>query len=150
MKLIDGDKLEKHLDYLIQKEEQFAKKCSQSPNNEFERQRRYCFEANALAYGLCKNVMDYYLVADTQVMSQWISVKDRFPEKDGNYLCYLECGAVCEAAFDSTIASNGEEFPFGEWVGVYNSDTLGFTDSYWEEYDAITHWMPLPEPPNKT
>lgn len=66
MKLIDGDKLEKHLDYLIQKDEQFAKECSQSPNNEFERQRRYCFEANALAYGLCKNVMNYYLVADVQ------------------------------------------------------------------------------------
>lgn len=80
-------------------------------------------------------------------MNEWISVKDRLPEKDGNYLCYLECGAVCEAAFDSTIASEGEEFPFGEWVGVYNSDTLGFTDSYWEEYDAITHWMPLPDPP---
>lgn len=80
-------------------------------------------------------------------MNEWISVKDRLPEKDGNYLCYLECGAVCEAAFDSTIASEGEEFPFGEWVAVYNSDTLGFTDSYWEEYDAITHWMPLPEPP---
>ena len=82
-----------------------------------------------------------------KTVNQWISVKDRLPEKDGNYLCYLECGAVCEAAFDSTIASEGEEFPFGEWVGVYNSDTLGFTDSYWAEYDAITHWMPLPESP---
>ena len=84
--------------------------------------------------------------ADVQPV-KWISIKDRLPEKDGNYLCYLECGAVCEAAFDSTIASKGEEFPFGEWVGVYNSDTRDFTDRYWEEYDAITHWMPLPEPP---
>ena len=71
----------------------------------------------------------------------------RLPDKDGNYLCYLECGSVCQSTFDSTIASEGEEFPFGEWVGVYNSDTHGFTDSYWEEYDAITHWMPMPEPP---
>lgn len=85
--------------------------------------------------------------ADVQPSPKWISVEDRLPEKDGNYLCYLECGAVCEAAFDSTIASEGKEFPFGEWVGVYNSDTRDFTDSYWEEYDAITHWMPLPEPP---
>ena len=79
MKLIDRDKLKKHLDYLIQKEEQLAKECALSPNNEFERQRRYCFEANALAYGLCENVMDYYIVADAQVMNQWISVKDRLP-----------------------------------------------------------------------
>ena len=69
MKLIDGDKLEKHLDYLIQKEKQLAKECSLSPNNEFERQRRYCFEANALAYGLCENVMNYYSVADAQIMN---------------------------------------------------------------------------------
>lgn len=68
MKLIDGDKLERHLDYLIQKEKQFAKKCSQSPNNEFERQRRYCFEADALAYGLCKNVMDYYIIQPEDVI----------------------------------------------------------------------------------
>jgi hypothetical protein len=85
--------------------------------------------------------------ADVQPVDRWISVKDRLPDKDGNYLCYLECGAVCQSTFDSTIASEGEEFPFGEWVGVYNSDTLGFTDSYWEEHDAITHWMTLPEPP---
>jgi hypothetical protein len=70
VKLIDGDKLKKHLDYLIQKERQLAKECSLFPNNEFERQRRYCFEADALAYELCENVMNYYLVADTQVMNQ--------------------------------------------------------------------------------
>ena len=87
------------------------------------------------------NVLRNMKAAEVQPVNQWISVKDRLPEKDGNYLCYLECGAVCEATFDSTIASEGEEFPFGEWVAVYNSDTLGFT------YDAITHWMPLPEPP---
>ena len=99
------------------------------------------------AYGTAARRIDQIKPADVQPVNQWISVKDRLPEKDGNYLCYLECGAVCEATFDSTIASEGEEFPFGEWVAVYNSDTLGFTDSYWEEYDAITHWTPLPEPP---
>ena len=66
MKLVDRDKLKKHLDYLIQKEKQLAKECSLSPDNEFERQRRYCFEADALAYGLCENVMDYYIVTDAQ------------------------------------------------------------------------------------
>ena len=101
----------------------------------------------ACAYADAMDFIDAIPAADVQSVPQWINVKDRLPDKDGNYLCYLECGAVCEAAFDSTIASEGEEFPFGEWVGVYNSDTLGFTDSYWEEYDAITHWMPLPEPP---
>ena len=85
--------------------------------------------------------------ADVQPVNRWISIKERFPDKDGEYLCYLECGVVCQSIFDSTIAAEGEEFPFGEWVAVYNSDTLGYTDSYWEEHDAITHWQPLPEPP---
>lgn len=94
-------------------------------------------------------LLDDEPAADVQPAPQWISVKDRLPDKDGNYLCYLECGDVCQSVFDSTIASEGEKFPFGEWVGVYNSDTLGFADSYWEEYDAVTHWMPMPEPPKE-
>ncbi len=84
--------------------------------------------------------------ADVQPVNRWISVKDRLPDEDGAYLCYLESGIVCEANYDSTIASEGE-FPFGEWVTYYNSDTLGAEDNYWEAYDAITHWMELPESP---
>lgn len=79
----------------------------------------------------------------------WIPCSERLPDKDGDYLCFLECGDVCQATFDSTIAAEGKEFPFGEWVDVYNSDTHGFTDKCWEEYDAITHWQPLPEPPKE-
>lgn len=60
MKLIDGDRLKKHLDYLIKKDTQFAKMCE--GNDDFNRQRKYSFEANILAYELCQNVMDYYLV----------------------------------------------------------------------------------------
>lgn len=93
------------------------------------------------------NVGKWILTADVQPVNQWISVKDRLPDKDGDYLCYLECGVVCQSTFDSTIASDGEKFPFGEWIGVYDSNTLGFVDSRWEEHDAITHWMSLPEPP---
>lgn len=78
MKVIDGDKLQNHLDYLIQKEKQLAKECSLYPNNEFERQRRYCFEANALAYGLCMNIMNYYIATDIQTVKhgRWIEHHD--------------------------------------------------------------------------
>lgn len=99
MKLIDGDKLERHLDYLIRKEKQLAKDCSLSLNNEFERQRRYCFEADVLAYGLCKNVMNYYLVADTQIMNQWISVKDRLPDESCECLGVVD-GEVTEVSYN--------------------------------------------------
>ncbi len=60
-------------------------------------------------------------------MSEWISVKDRLPEIDGIYLIIKETGmgysdkvAVCEYGFK------------------YGFDRVG-----------VTHWMPLPEPPNE-
>ena len=78
----------------------------------------------------------------------WTSIDDKLPDKDGIYLCYLQCGAICQAMYDSKVAAEGQ-FPFGDWVAVYNSETRDFTDSYWEEYDAVTHWMPCPEPPKE-
>ena len=87
MKLIDGDKLKKHLDYLIKKDTQFAKMCE--GNDDFNRQRKYCFEANILAYELCQNVMDYYLVRDIQSADteNMATVSDEFIcKKCGIYL----------------------------------------------------------------
>jgi hypothetical protein len=64
---------------------------------------------------------------------EWISVEDRLPEQDGKYLVY----------------------DFGSDAGV-----IYFEAGYWLEHDAywgwtamtiqsyITHWMPLPKPPN--
>lgn len=55
--------------------------------------------------------------------SEWISVEERLPEKEGRYLVYGVIGGqplVCGAHYDK---HNG----FGD--------------------DDFTHWMPLPEPP---
>lgn len=133
MKLIDGDKLERHLDYLIQKEKQLARKCSLSTDNEFERQRRYCFEANALAYELCENVMNYYLVADTQVMSQWISVKDRLPEADYDCLVWYSC----DTAFGESKS----------WGIAHCSRCDWYTKHLHGDNIVVMYWIPLPEPP---
>ena len=68
-------------------------------------------------------------------MSEWISVKDRLPE----------IGVFC-LVFSS-------ETSIGDFVGYLESD------NYWKCYvptegrsndnDWVTHWMPLPEPPNE-
>lgn len=63
----------------------------------------------------------------------WISVKDRLPKIDGQYLVYTECGDMFNAEFDRDC---GE---FGNWHGYYHPD--------WDKYEGITHWMPLPELP---
>lgn len=54
---------------------------------------------------------------------EWISVKDRLPESEGDYLCAFDDGYVSSA-----------EWIDGEW-------------DLWVDSGKVTHWMPLPEPP---
>lgn len=54
-------------------------------------------------------------------MGEWISVKDRLPSEDGNYLVY--CGLLSVDSFSVDM----KDFVFRD--------------------GNITHWMPLPEPP---
>lgn len=88
MKVIDGDKLERHLDYLIKRDNQFAKMCD--GDDDYSRQRKYCFEVDALAYQLCKSVMDYYIATDIQPFvdtENMATVSDEFIcKKCGIYL----------------------------------------------------------------
>ena len=58
---------------------------------------------------------------------EWISVKDRLPEKQGLYL-------ICV----------GENIYIGKYSG--RNDTSQFLWSWWL-WTGATHWMLLPEPP---
>lgn len=133
MKMIDGDKLERHLDYLIKRDNQFAKMCD--GNDDYSRQRKYCFEVDALAYELCKSVMDYYLVEDVQPVNQWVSTKDRLPEKSDEYLAVVD-GVIMEVSYDPKQKG---------LICVWSTcDAEGFRPL---PDDAVTHWMPFPELP---
>ena len=66
---------------------------------------------------------------------KWISVEDRMPSKTGNVLGYID-------------ASSGES------IGLINCYICPeYENVFWETLDsedvvgAVTHWMPLPEPP---
>lgn len=62
-------------------------------------------------------------------MAEWISVKDRMPEKTGKYLiCAIENGRFARV---STA--------YGSSHGFHLNGRM----SYWK----VTHWMPLPQPP---
>ena len=56
-------------------------------------------------------------------MSEWISAKDKLPEKYGPVFAFTE---------------------YGDTDGVYF-----YSDGSWGHPDKITHWMPLPEPPKE-
>lgn len=78
-----------------------------------------------------REIVEQAPTVDAEPVRQWISVKDRLPEKNGRYLCRYEqevYGEVCRCTdfgmFDSDIGEKG-----GWLVG------------------KVTHWMTLPEPP---
>ena len=61
----------------------------------------------------------------------WINVKDRLPEENGSYLTY-----------------RGEGYSAGPRI-----DRKRFTNGVWSRKRCegkITHWMPLPEPPEES
>ena len=61
-------------------------------------------------------------------MSEWIAVKDQLPTEAGTYLiCAVEHGLLPRVS----IAKYGTHF--------YMTGRM----AYWE----VTHWMPLPNPP---
>ncbi len=62
---------------------------------------------------------------------QWISVEERLPEETGNYWVYRLTGTMMKTRFTHT------------------GYKIGYTTGYWggRLADDITHWMPLPDPP---
>ncbi len=94
-----------------------------------------------IAHGVTISKMET-VATDNNVGSKWISVKDRLPKKDGRYLVYDgDTGNYYDSYFDET------EGEFGEWQNCFDTFTLGVIDCEWNSCPNVTHWMPLPEPP---
>ena len=69
---------------------------------------------------------------------KWISVEDRLPKTEGDYLVWNEEQKKIEIRFFYRLPPNYpvEDHPeIREYFGNYS------------DYKRITHWMPLPEPP---
>ena len=67
----------------------------------------------------------YYVGYRKQSEGEWISVDERLPDRTGKYLV---------ATFDRRVS-------IGNLIDCYCDGDLSF-DNY-----KVTHWMPLPEPP---
>lgn len=65
------------------------------------------------------------------VRGEWISVTERHPEETGMYIV---------TAFDG----HAKRVTFVNWQKRNRMWQLNGARSYWR----VTHWMPLPEPPN--
>ena len=80
------------------------------------------------------------LISDIRMMSptltppnEWVSVEEKLPEQDGSYLVVTGRGAITTARFYAARK---------------------FRDGYhrkysWQANRSVTHWMPLPAPPDR-
>ena len=81
-----------------------------------------------------------YLISNGVTVQEWISVDDRLPEEDDNYIvtaCDEGCSAG-EGIWYSTVVVVAEYYK-GSWT-------------WYDEYSLegiVTHWMPMPEPPEE-
>ena len=86
------------------------------------------------------------LLENGVTVQEWISAKDRLPEKKGAFLVYVKtknkwCGYIKTTWF-TPCYEGVEDHMQGKQVWYdYDSD--------WGDYEVrdVTHWMPLPEPP---
>lgn len=65
---------------------------------------------------------------------EWISVKDRLPEKNSCILVTFEDQGICQAFYKY-------------WDDLDWSFPSFDCDLFTWDKEKITHWMPLPEPP---
>lgn len=87
------------------------------------------------SYGF-KNKSDYVEV-------EWIDVNDRLPERDGEtVLCYVRNSSTGgETCVVGCIQQRKHWF-----LQTCNIGIATFPNHYWK----VTHWMPLPKPPETT
>ena len=67
-------------------------------------------------------------------MAEWISVKDRLPDAEGRYIVYAQNLTGYEPLENPVFVAL---FAFGEWIFDKWGD------------NRVTHWMPLPAPPEE-
>lgn len=76
-------------------------------------------------------------------MSEWIRVRDRLPENSGEYIV-VACDEGCpygEGIWYATVVVCAE-YAFNSWTWYEGSHEYSLDG-------IVTHWMPLPEPPEE-
>ena len=77
------------------------------------------------------------LIAHGVTVQEWISVKDRLPEEMGKYVCRYVFGEEEDYPFEQVLWY----YPQLEKPHFQHEGSMGL---------RVTHWMPLPQPPQIT
>lgn len=78
-------------------------------------------------------------------LGNWIDVKDRLPENEGYYLCYIHCpeNVYTDRRGTEHKEEEGDYIDLGLFLKVENEWDIDTGRTVYE----ISHWQPLPEPP---
>lgn len=86
-------------------------------------------------------------IENAPAVNRWIPVEDALPEKSGEYLVYTEYEDVFKCYFEKENDPEEDECQWGFYQDYRDPDTLGWAGTTWTAVETVTHWMPLPEPP---
>lgn len=90
-------------------------------------QCKLCGEDGTPYYHINGHICESCYFSSLNKNKKWISIKEILPEKEGYYLC--------------TYIFDNHRFYYDLW---FHEDIQRFAT-----IDNITHWMPLPEPPDE-
>ena len=88
-----------------------------------------------------------YLIANGVTVQEWISVKDRLPQKDGSYLVTTNYFDTDQAINILCFAKDGETVDEYDLAGQKYAWYFYDSEYGYVSTDSVTHWMPLPQPP---
>lgn len=89
------------------------------------------------AVATCINEIELLPAADVEPVRRWIPVSERLPE-------LIPCSAGTAYSEAVNVWTTGRKVMVGVWDGI---DWIAPFDC-WEAWgEEVTHWMPLPEPP---
>ena len=105
-------------------------------------------EVAAERAAMCRGLDDAMrIVEQMPTIGGWISVKDRLPEENGQYLVLLNQTHLIEVSFAKKLEEvDRDEFKGRDEPGWFEWDTL-WCEFY--EVTGVTHWMPIPGLPEE-
>ena len=104
---------------------------------------------NNMAYWGEKPIYEFAdcLLANGVTVQEWISVKDRLPEKDGAYLVTTNSFGNRQSVKLRWFAKDGENVDAYDLAGQKDVWYLYDIECGYVSINSVTHWMPLPQPP---
>ena len=104
---------------------------------------------NNMAYWGEKPIYEFAdcLLANGVTVQEWISVKDRLPEKDGAYLVTTNSFGDRQCVKLRWFAKDGENVDAYDLAGQKDVWYLYDIECGYVSINSVTHWMPLPQPP---